>query len=218
MGGGIPKQHLKLLGRTVLEHTLGRLQAHPAVRRIYLALSADDPWWPDNAFFGHPAVVPVSGGPERYHSVLNALGALASEAPPDDWVLVHDAARPCVRAADITQLIDRLWDHPVGGLLGMPVRDTMKRADGLGQVLGTVSREGLWHAFTPQMFRLGPLRAALESAIAASDPVTDESSAVEMAGGQPQMVEGAGDNVKITRAEDLALAAFYLQHQHESGA
>ncbi len=218
MGSAVPKQHLSLLGRTVLEHSLARLVEHPAVRRVYVALSPEDRWWPDNGFFGHPGVVAVGGGAERCQSVLNALRALDAQGAEDDWVLVHDAARPCVRPDDITRLVDQLWDHPVGGLLGSPVRDTMKRVDARAQVAATVAREGLWHAFTPQMFRLGPLRAALESAVSASAGVTDESSALERAGARPLLVEGAADNIKITRTEDLALAAFYLQHQQLGAA
>jgi len=218
MGSAVPKQHLDLLGRTVLEHSLARLIQHPAVRRVYVALSPDDRWWPDNGYYGHSAVVSVAGGAERCQSVLNALRALGRQASADDWVLVHDGARPCVRSEDITRLVERLRDHPIGGLLGLPVRDTMKRADARGQVAATVAREDLWHAFTPQMFRLGPLRAALESAIHAGAAVTDESAALERDGSRPLLVEGAADNIKITRPDDLPLAAFYLQHQQRGAA
>ena len=156
------------------------------------------------------------GGAERCHSVLNGLRLLTPRAHDDDWVLVHDAARPCVRVEDISLLIERLRDHPVGGLLGLPVADTMKRADAAGNVLETVPRDGLWRALTPQMFRLGLLRAALERALDNGLLVTDEAQAVEAAGQVPCMVEGHADNIKITRAQDLVLAQLYLQQQERT--
>jgi 2-C-methyl-D-erythritol 4-phosphate cytidylyltransferase len=155
----------------------------------------------------------VPGGAERCHSVLNALELLAGHAAADDWVLVHDAARPCLRPADLACLLDTLAEDPVGGLLAVPVRDTMKRADIGDRVETTVDRNGLWHALTPQMFRLQALREALGKAIAAGVLVTDEAAAMEWAGHRPRLVAGAGDNLKITRPEDLPLAAYYLERQ-----
>ena len=153
------------------------------------------------------------GGAERCHSVLNGLEALQSEAAPDDWVLVHDAARPCVRQQDLKQLCQQLSGHAVGGLLGVPARDTMKQANRYFEIETTVPRNNLWHAFTPQMFRYGLLHEALGSALAAGLEVTDEASAMEHAGHQPLMVEGHADNIKITRPEDLLLAEWYLRQQ-----
>jgi 2-C-methyl-D-erythritol 4-phosphate cytidylyltransferase len=213
MAIAFPKQYLELKGQTILEHTLGRLLDHPQIRGVCVAISAVDTWWPKTRFVGHPGLRAVTGGSERPHSVLRALDALAGQAPADDWVLVHDAVRPCVRAADIDRLVSTLSQHPVGGLLGVPVRDTLKRADAQGRLIQTVDREGLWHALTPQMFRLGELRLALRRALAAGCLVTDEASAMELAGWQPQMVPGHPDNIKITRMEDLALASFFLEHQ-----
>lgn len=220
MGADIPKQYLPLLGRPLLDHSLERILLHPRIDGVYVAVSADDAWWPDSEFADHPDVVQVSGGAERAHSVLNALEALTARAAPEDWVLVHDAARPCVRRADIERLIDAVQRHPVGGLLGMPARDTMKRTDTAGLITATVDRRHLWHAFTPQMFRLGDLHSALQRALAAGVLVTDEASAVEWTGRQPLMVEGAADNLKVTRPEDLPLAAYHLQAQRDpaSGA
>jgi len=143
--------------------------------------------------------------------VLNGLEHLAGTAGVDDWVLVHDAARPCVRRQDIEMLMTRLEDHEVGGLLGVPVADTMKQVDSDSMILKTVERDGLWRALTPQMFRLGPLRDALQQAIASGVMVTDDASAMEMAGYRARMVEGQADNIKITRPADLQLAEFYLQ-------
>jgi 2-C-methyl-D-erythritol 4-phosphate cytidylyltransferase len=212
MGTEIPKQYLPLAGRTVIEHTVERLLLHPGIDGLYIALAEQDAWWEDTEYAGHPDLVRVPGGTERVHSVLNALRALEGRAAPDDWVLVHDAARPCVRREDISRLIERVEQGGgIGGLLGRPVHDTMKRTDSQGRIDETVARERLWHAFTPQMFRLRLLREAIEGALAAGVTVTDEASAVEWAGHAPLMIEGHPGNIKITRPGDLELAAFYLQ-------
>ena len=143
--------------------------------------------------------------------MLNGLQHLAGKADADDWVLVHDAARPCVRLTDIDTLINTLSATAHGGLLGVPVADTMKQVDAEDRITATVAREGLWHAYTPQMFRVGMLRAALQHAIDKDLLVTDEASAMELAGYQLRMVQGQRDNIKITVPADLELAAFYLQ-------
>ena len=213
MGSAIPKQYLELNGRRVIDHTVERLLLHPSVDGLYLALSDEDAWWEETEFAGHPDLVRVPGGAERCFSVFNALELLLRRARRDDWVLVHDAARPCVRRSDIDHLIRMLQTHEVGGLLGAPVRDTMKRTDAADRVLETVERNHLWHAFTPQMFRLGVLFDALQGALDAGFLVTDEASAVEWAGHRPIMVEGHDDNLKITRPEDLPLAAYFLERQ-----
>jgi len=213
MGAAIPKQYLELAGRPVIDHTLERLLLHPRIDGAYVALGSEDAWWPQSEFAGHPDLVRVEGGAQRCDSVLNALDALAQHAAADDWVLVHDAARPCVRREDVDKLISELLSHPVGGLLGVPVRDTMKRTDEQNLVEFTVDRNHLWHAFTPQMFRLQMLRDALRDAMAAGVLVTDEASAMEWAGHRPLLIEGHDDNLKITRAADLPLAAYYLQAQ-----
>lgn len=213
MGSDIPKQYLPLLGRPVIDHTIEKVLLHPAVDGVYVALGTEDQWWPDTEYANHPDVVRVDGGKERCHSVLNALNSLAGRAQLHDWVLVHDAARPCLRREDVDRLIAAVKQHPAGGLLGMPVRDTMKRSDSEGVIQHTVERDDLWHAYTPQMFRFDRLLEALNGAIAADVLVTDEASAIEWFGDKPMMVEGHADNLKITRPQDLALAAYYLQHQ-----
>ncbi len=213
MGSATPKQYLDLAGWPVLEHSLRLFLDHPRIRGLAVALDPADERWEGLPSASHPAILRVPGGGERCHSVLNALEALAGRAGEDDWVLVHDAARPCLRREDLDRLITVLARHPVGGLLGVPVRDTMKAVDACGEVLNTVPREGLWHAYTPQMFRRGPLRQALRQAIAAGRLVTDDASAMEIAGFRPLLVEGHADNIKITRPEDLALAHFHLQRQ-----
>ncbi|MCW8828564.1 MAG: 2-C-methyl-D-erythritol 4-phosphate cytidylyltransferase [Gammaproteobacteria bacterium] len=207
-----PKQYLELHGRTVLEHTLMRFLDHPQITGVVVALTDGDPYWQRLAL-SHPKLMSAPGGEERCHSVLNALQVLQQRATESDWVLVHDAARPCLRREDVDRLIAALTDHPVGGLLGLPVADTMKRTDAEDTVLETVPRDNLWRALTPQMFRLGELAQALESALKKGQLVTDEASAMELAGKAPKMVEGHGDNIKITRPQDLRLAELYLAEQ-----
>lgn len=217
MGAASPKQYLSLGGKTVLEHSLSRLTGHPRIAATVLVIAADDGHWPRLAGgFARQSLFIAHGGAERCHSVLNGLLALAAHAAPRDWVLVHDAARPCVRHEDIDVLLSRLQDHPVGGLLGIPVTDTMKRADRQGDIIETVLREGLWRALTPQMFRYEMLLQALRTALDRGVVVTDEAAAVEMAGFTPRMVEGHADNIKITRPQDLALAELFLRQQERA--
>ena len=205
-----PKQYLQLAGKTVLEHTLTIFLDHPVIDAVILVLANDDPWWPSLGI-SHLRLHLAEGGAERCDTVLNALNAIADRAAEEDWVLVHDAARPCLRRTDLDQLLDILKDHPCGGLLGIPIADTIKRTNAQNEVEATVPRDGLWRALTPQMFRYGALRAALKQARAQGQLVTDDASALELAGQHPLMVEGHGDNIKITRPEDLTLAARYLE-------
>ncbi len=217
LGAAIPKQYLDLAGRPVIDWTLGVFVAHTRISGVWVALGAEDGFWDATAHAAHPRVRRVTGGAERCHSVLNCLDALAAEADPGDWVLVHDAARPCLRPADLDRLITALADDPVGGILAVPVRDTMKSAGASSgtdvRIRETLDRRALWHAYTPQMFRLGVLREALRHALAAGDLVTDDASAMERLGLAPRLIEGHADNLKITRAEDLPLARFYLELQ-----
>ena len=213
MGAALPKQYLELSGKTVLEHSVNRIASHPLIHGVMVVIAPGDQHFQRLKLPGRKTVLITPGGAERCHSVFNGLSTLAEHAAQDDWVLVHDAARPCVRGEDITRLIDTLRDHPVGGLLGVPVADTMKRSDREGNVIATVEREGLWRALTPQMFRLGVLHKALAAVLSQGLLVTDEAQAVEAAGHAPRMVEGHADNIKITRPQDLALAQLYLQQQ-----
>ncbi len=214
MGAERPKQYLELCGRMIIEHTLERLCGHPKVAGVTVAVAQDDPWWDSVRFPGVTAPRRCQGGEERYQSVLNALGSLSEHgAEADDWVLVHDAVRPCVRREDVDRLILEGGAHPVGGVLGVPVRDTMKRVDPENNVEETVSRDGLWHALTPQMFRLSALTKALEQAQKDGVNVTDEAQAMERTGALPRMVKGHPDNLKITTSADLALAELYLRAQ-----
>lgn len=208
MGTDVPKQYLDLGGRCVLEHSLGRLLAHPEVSGAVVAVAADDPYFAKLEFAGD--VERVVGGEQRPDSVLNALEHLCSVGRADDWALVHDAVRPCVHTGDLDRLVARSRVDNCGALLAVPVRDTMKRvAD--GRVCATVPREDLWHALTPQLFPVNALRAALLDARANAIVVTDEAQAMERVGQPPVVVHGRVDNIKITRPDDLELAALFLQ-------
>ena len=216
MQAPLPKQYLPLLGRPVILHTLERLCTYPRVRGVMVGISDQDRHW--QALIPMLANLPkflgkYPGGETRAHTVLNGLKALIKHAKSEDWVLVHDAVRPCVRHADIDKLIAAVSNDQEGGFLAFPVSDTVKRADNEGRVVETVRREGLWRAATPQMFRIGALVSALESALKQGSEITDEASAIEAAGGHPRVVACHADNIKITLSEDLALAEMYLKQQ-----
>lgn len=214
MGAEIPKQYLRLGAQTIIEHTLRRFTAHPGIAGVVVAVAEDDEIWP--TLVGElPPLRVTPGGRERCHSVLNALDALADVAAADDWVLVHDAARPCLHASDIARLLEAAVNAPrdEGCILAMPVRDTLKRCAADGLVEDTVDRTRLWHALTPQMFRFAQLQRALRAALSCGALVTDEAQAVELAGGRVRVVEGRGDNVKVTRPGDLVMAELFLQAQ-----
>jgi len=217
VGADLPKQYLPVNGRTVIEHTCARLSGVEKLSGIVVVIAPGDPHWPAQRVPASPPVMTVQGGAERHLSVLNGLQHLATVASPNDWILVHDAARPCVRRADIDRMIVALSGHEVGGLLAVPVRDTMKRVNANGDVTETVDRAGLWHALTPQMFRLGALTRAIEAAVNDGLVVTDEASAMEFAGFAPRVIEGSVDNIKITQREDLRLAALYIHNQGDEG-
>ncbi len=206
-----PKQYLPLAGTTVIEQTLARLLQAGAFGAVAVAISDEDPYWPELEVSRHPQVVTAQGGKERADSVLSALRALQDRAAEDDWVLVHDAARPCLTAGDIRHLIATVRDDEVGGILALSSHDTLKQVDA-GRISATIDRRHVWRALTPQMFRYGMLRDALQEA-EGNPAVTDEASALELKGYRPKIVEGRPDNIKITRPEDLALAQFYMEQQ-----
>jgi 2-C-methyl-D-erythritol 4-phosphate cytidylyltransferase len=209
VGGDCPKQYLPLAGRPLIEHTLERLAAHPRIAGLLVTLAATDAHWPGITTLNGKPVRAATGGVERSDSVLAGLDALPDSVGADDFVLVHDAARPCVRLADIDKLIE-LAGTAGGGLLGAPLRDTLKRADAAGRSGLTEPRDQRWRAFTPQMFRRGPLSAALRDAARRGVNPGDEAMAMEQAGFAPLLVEGAEDNIKVTTAADFALAEFLL--------
>ncbi|KAI5913531.1 2-C-methyl-D-erythritol 4-phosphate cytidylyltransferase [Thauera sp. 2A1] len=211
MGANLPKQYLPLLGKPLIHHALSVLCAAPEIDRVFVVLSVDDTEWARHDWRAHgDKLVPLfCGGATRADSVLGGLRAIAGEASPSDWVLVHDAARPCLAPWHIDKLIRELVHDEVGGLLAVPVADTLKRADARQHVAETVPRDSLWQAQTPQMFRYVMLRRALESA----SEVTDEASAIEAAGLRPRLVQGDATNLKVTYPLDLHLAEWILQNR-----
>jgi len=208
-GADVPKQYLPLAGKPMLLRTLERLALCDEIGGLMVVLAADDKRWPSLDEIAGKPVQTAIGAAERSGSVLAGLRALPDDVAAEDFVLVHDAARPCVRAADIARLVD--LGVPAGGaLLAAPVRDTLKRSSDDRRVAATQPREQLWRALTPQLFRRDELVAALERAQADRIAVTDEAMAMERAGMRPLLVEGSEDNIKVTTPADLALAAFLL--------
>jgi 2-C-methyl-D-erythritol 4-phosphate cytidylyltransferase len=217
-GAETPKQYASLEGRTVIEWALAPFLGDARCARIVVALAAGDEHWARLPL--RSRALTVLGGAERSESVRCALAGLAGQAHADDWVLVHDAARPCLDAHDLERLLRRLAAHPVGGVLAVRVADTLKRArpqsaseEGCA-IEATQERAGLWRALTPQMFRYGALCAALDQAHTAQRSPSDEAQALEWAGACPLLIAGAASNLKVTTAEDLVLAAAILRARH----
>lgn len=209
-GGEVPKQYLAVGGEPLLGHTLRALLAHSSVEGAMVVLAADDAFWPGWQTLSGKPVRTCAGGESRADSVLAGLLALPETVRPDDFVLVHDAARPNVRLQDLNNLLVRGCSHPVGAILAAPVRDTLKRAGSDGEVDGTEPREALWRALTPQLFRRLPLIRALQAALKDGVSVTDESMAMELQGLRPLLVEGRDDNIKVTTAADLLMISQML--------
>ena len=209
-GGEVPKQYLEIGGQPLIAHTLRALFAHPGVEGAVVVLAESDTDWPGWDEFSGKPVRTCIGGAARADSVLAGLGALPDSVRKDDFVLVHDAARPNLAATDIDELLERGRDDPVGAILASPVRDTLKRAGEDGGIDRTEPRERLWRALTPQLFRRLQLSRALAAARAAGVAVTDESMAMERQGLRPLLVEGREDNFKITTPADLARFEFVL--------
>ena len=209
MSAGQPKQYLSLAGHPMLWHAIRAFERSSAIVRSFVVLAPDDGVWDTHDWHGLNRLVALRcGGPTRAASVLNGLLAMQSYGvAEEDWILVHDAARPCLSGALLTKLLAEAGADPVGGLLAAPVADTLKRADGGRHILETVSRECLWAAQTPQMFRYGLLRRALEQA---GDGVTDEASAVEALGLSPRLVESDPSNLKVTFPGDQEVAEWRL--------
>lgn len=204
MGANCPKQYLRIHNQTVLEHTLRPFLAHSAIDKIVVVVSETDAYYQQLPIINHPKIEWVFGGETRANSVLNGLKTLKN----GDWALVHDAARPCLKRSDLDKLLQIENEH--GAILATPVVDTIKRSFDHQTITHTEDRSTLWQAQTPQFFPAKILTNALESALAQNIAITDEASAMEFAGFQPQLISGRSDNLKITRPEDLALAEFYL--------
>ncbi|MEP4148573.1 MAG: 2-C-methyl-D-erythritol 4-phosphate cytidylyltransferase [Halioglobus sp.] len=213
MSAAIPKQYLRIAGKTLLEHSVDTLLRTPGVCSVTVALHPDDTFANDLSIFADPRVSRVTGGDARADSVLAALRAVPGR--PGDWVLVHDAARPGLQVADVMRLVEAVTAKGEGGILAEPLVDTVKRADAQGRVESTLDRTSLWRAQTPQMFRLDELISALLAAAEDGHAVTDEASAMELAGQPVLLIPGSPANLKVTVAEDLELAAWYLSRQGE---
>ena len=211
MGTGTPKQYLQVMGLTLIEHSLRALLRHPEVDAVMVALAPDDPFWAGWREMEGKPIYTCQGGVERADSVLSALQALPATVSEDQFVLVHDAARPCLRGVDLSRLFAIGQADPIGAILAAPVRDTLKRANDEGRSAMTEPREALWRALTPQMFRRGGLPRALQAAMRVGAKVTDEAMAMERLGLKPRLVEGSEDNIKVTTPADLALAEFILR-------
>lgn len=217
MGTTIPKQYLSIDGVPLLLHSLRRLSAVKKIEKIVVVIHPEDSHWAElqesvSVEFQN-RIVTVMGGDERYQSVLNGLTAMTEFAAADDWVLVHDAVRPCVRVGDIEKLIEEVSGNSIGGLLGSPVDNTLKRVDKELAVIETVDRNSYWNALTPQMFRFAQLKQSIEAVVTSGEQVTDEAAAMEVAGFKPIMVAGNKDNIKITHEADLVLAGQILINQ-----
>lgn len=212
-GGTTLKQYAHLLGRPVIAHSIEAVGRHPAVGAVTVALAPDDGIFDELVQPHFPAVRTVTGGDSRARSVMNGLAFILERDPACEWVLVHDAARPCLDAASLARLLVAGLASEEGAILAVPVHDTLKLADAAGRIDTTVDRSRYWAAQTPQLFRARELAANLGAALAAGEPPTDEAAAMERAGARPLLVLGARSNIKITGAEDLALAEFILQRQ-----
>ncbi len=206
MGASVPKQYAPLAGKPMIQHVMQTFSGSPLIDAVYVVVSDDDDYIADLPQMPRTRILRC-GGATRHESVTNGLRTIQQEVDPEDWVLVHDAARPGLTQELIEKLIAFVKDDPVGGLLAVPVVDTIKRSDGHAHVEQTVSREHLWAAQTPQMFRHAQLLAALQS----SQSVTDEASAFERMGLKPRLVEGSSRNFKVTLPEDMLLAELYLK-------
>jgi len=208
LGDALPKQYLALAGRPMMFHSLDALAAVERIDHVIAILSPLDRHWGAHDWSAFPDKIEAlfAGGATRAESVANALSLLEGRAAPEDWILVHDAARPCLAVELVEQFLDEVGDDPVGGLLAMPLADTLKRAEESMRVGETIPRDGLWRAQTPQMFRFEVLRRGL----AKRPDATDESQAVESTGQMPRLVQGENSNLKVTFAEDLPLAEMIL--------
>lgn len=209
MGVEIPKQYLKIQGKTILEHTLNPFLEHQEIEKIIVVVSKTDPYYPELAILNHPKIQITFGGETRAHSVLNGLNLVDENT----WVLVHDAARPCIKRSDLDKILQ--INDLNGAILAIPAVDTIKRTQDNQRISHTEDRSTLWLALTPQFFPAQLLKQAIHSAFENGQMITDEASAMELAGFHPQLVAGRSDNLKVTRPEDLALAEFYLLKEQQ---
>jgi 2-C-methyl-D-erythritol 4-phosphate cytidylyltransferase len=211
MATSTPKQYLEIQGKTILETTLDLFLENDQINKVVVTLAADDVLWSTLPCASNTKVISTLGGSTRALSVCNGLVALRAWVGDADWVLVHDAARPCLSAGALNNFILKLRGHAVGGILAMPVKDTLKLSkSAAAQIFRTLDRENVWQAQTPQMFRYGLLLNAMQQALTSGHEITDEASAMELAGYSPQLIESDSRNLKVTTPEDLAMATFLL--------
>ena len=210
------KQYLPLLSSTVIEYSITNFLQHPKISGIFVALHENDKNWKELLIAEHKKIEVVVGGTTRAQSVYAALSKVQEKSKPNDFVLVHDAARPCLRYSDLNHLIDSLIHDEVGGILASPIHDTVKQSQTNQSSLvvkKTLDRTQLWKAYTPQMFRIDKLNQAFNICFERNIKVTDEASAIEAIGLSVKLIEGSSDNIKITRSEDIKLAEFILQNR-----
>ena len=210
MGVDKPKQYIEVSNKTIIEHTIKCFLDREEIEKVVVAISNTDEYWPELQISKHEKVITAPGGAERYQSVFNGLKELQDKAEQNDWVLVHDAARPCLSQSAIDRLMIELREHEVGGILAMPCRDTMKRSNEKREIIDTVERESLWHAQTPQMFKYEKLYSAISDVLKKDIVVTDEAMAIELSGFKPLLVRGQQENIKITHKDDLKYLETYL--------
>jgi 2-C-methyl-D-erythritol 4-phosphate cytidylyltransferase len=215
-GGTMLKQYAHLLGIPVMAHSISAVESHPAIQSVTVALAEDDGIFDELIRPDYPGVLTVTGGESRAQTVMNGVNYIIDRFPDCEWVLVHDAARPCLSSSDLARLMEQGLNSESGALLAMPVNDTLKLADDDGYVKQTIDRTLYWAAQTPQLFRAAALHENLARALASGASPTDEASAMEQGGVRPLLVMGSSTNIKITGAEDLALAEFILQRQSVS--
>jgi len=212
-GGTTLKQYAHVMGQPVIAHSIESVKRHPAVVSLTVALAPDDGIYDELVAPMYPDVFTATGGDSRARTVLNGLAAILQRSPSSEWVLVHDAARPCLPIAALRRLLQLGLATEHGAILAVPVSDTLKRANDQGTIESTVDRSRFWAAQTPQLFRTRELASNLEAALAAGESPTDDAAALERAGMHPLLVEGPRSNIKITGPEDLALVEFILQRQ-----
>lgn len=212
-GGTMLKQYAHLMGMPVMAHSISAVQSHREIQSVTVALAPDDGIFDELIRPDYPGVHTVAGGDSRAQTVMNGINLIIGRYPDCEWILVHDAARPCLSASDLARLMEQGLQSESGAILAVPVNDTLKLADDEGFIERTIDRNLFWAAQTPQLFRAAPLRANLQMALASGTLPTDEASAMEQAGVHPLLVMGSSTNIKITGAEDLALAEFILQRQ-----
>ena len=214
MGVDKPKQYIQVSNKTIIEHTIECFLGREEIEKVVVVISNTDEYWPELQISKHEKVITAPGGAERYQSVFNGLKELQDKAEQNDWVLVHDAARPCLSQSAIDRLMIELREHEVGGILAMPCRDTMKRSNEKSEIIDTVERESLWHAQTPQMFKYEKLYSAISDVLEKDIVVTDEAMAIELSGFKPLLVIGQQENIKITHKDDLKYIETYLNEMN----